>query len=921
NWTGTISVSKTGWGFNPWQLAYSNVISDITNQDFAAFQPVISGHVYSDGDGVENATVSDLTETFTATTDPNGYYELTVDYNWSGTIKAKPESMAFIPAQYDFSGLLTDVNGIDFDETVRLLNRTWKVNYSNHDAYSTRWTGGFEETNVNSTILKVGYDRRYDTYMTCGLRFASFDVARQAVILDAYLTLIRATSVPAYEYICTRGEKNPDAPPFSSSGPSLWTRSRTYAKKTWGWTGGSANTPHVIRELEGIVEEITSLPGWSPGNAIVFLLDSAYTDDTSSPFTFYAIDYSLSKQGLLTVNYKYAPRISGRVITAQGQAVPDVQLNADNGGGSALTDSLGYYELCVPPEWSGIITPNKDFWAFELSPRTYQNVYSDKINQNFTGIAPVTISGSAKDVNDVPIADVSVSADNGGGTGVTGDDGYYELMVPYDWSGAISASNPLWFFEPNELTYENLSEDATNQDFTGTAGVILSGYVININEGGIEGVEVEANNGGKIGTTDSNGFYELAVLPGWSGKIKPGKKGRNFTPTVRSYSNLAGDLTNQNFVSLALRVCADGSGDFPTIQQAIDAAFDGDEVIIEPGIYNGTGNYNIYFWGKAITVRSVAPNNPAIVAATIIEPNTITIGFRFQRAEQADSVVDGITIRRCIGTAAIYCSRGSPSIYCSYSSALISNCVIRNNSGSGLRCSKSELNVRNCIFTGNRGAYSDYHAETSRGGGIWFLGENISITNCTFSGNAADFGGGVCSYTSSNEMNKMTISNCIFRDNDANDGPQIALTPYYKDKPSTVSVSYSDVQGGEAAVYIEPSGTLEWGDGNLDIDPCFAVPGYWDLNGTPEDVNDDFWVDGDYHLKSESGRWEPNSQIWVYDTNTSSCIDAVRALMPATPIQIGPRNYGPTISESTWGPMAAPPRQACHYQIQVILQT
>ncbi|MHC4546711.1 MAG: right-handed parallel beta-helix repeat-containing protein, partial [Planctomycetota bacterium] len=111
---------------------------------------------------------------------------------------------------------------------------------------------------------------------------------------------------------------------------------------------------------------------------------------------------------------------------------------------------------------------------------------------------------------------------------------------------------------------------------------------------------------------------------------------------------------------------------------------------------------------------------------------------------------------------------GGAGIYCSYSSALISNCVIRNNSGSGLRCSKSELNVRNCIFTGNRGAYSDYHAETSRGGGIWFLGENISITNCTFSGNAADFGGGVCSYTSSNEMNKMTISNCIFRDNDAN---------------------------------------------------------------------------------------------------------------------------------------------------------
>lgn len=897
NWTGTISVSRTGWGFNPWQLTYSNVISDITNQDFAAFQPVISGHVYSDGNGVENAIVSDLTGTFTATTDPNGYYELTVDYNWSGTIKANPESMAFIPAQYDFSGLLTDVNGVDFNETVRLLTRTWKVNYSNNDAYSTRWTGGFEETNVSSPILKVGYDRRYDTYMTCGLRFAPFDVAKQAVILDAYLTLIRATSVPSYEYIRTRGERNPDALPFSSSGPSLWARSRTYAQKTWGWTGGSANTPHVIRELEGIVEEITSLLGWSPGNAIVFLLDPAYTDDTSSPFTFYAIDHSLSNEGLLTVEYEYAPRISGRVITHQGQPVPDVQLNADNGGGSALTNSLGYYELCVPPEWSGIITPNKDFWTFELSPRTYQNVYSDKTNQNFTGIAPVTISGSVKDVNDVPIADVSVSADNGGGTGVTGDDGHYELMVPYDWSGAISASNPLWFFEPNELTYENLSEDVTNQDFTGTAGVILSGYVTNRSGGCIEGVEVAANNGGGIGTTDSNGFYELAVLPGWSGTVKPSKNGRNFIPTIRSYSNLTVDLTNQNFVSLALMVWADGSGDFPTIQQAIDAAFDGDEVIIEPGIYTGPGNCDIYFRGKAITVRSIEPNNPAVVAATIIEPNTLfAIGFNFRQGEQAHSVIDGLTIRRCIGWAAIECYHdssptirnciigdnysydsgrfGGVGIACYESSPVISNCVIRNNYGSGLRCSISDPTVRNCTFTGNRASHIRYYGDkTLFGGGILFEGGDISVINCTFSGNVADVGGGICSFGSYAYINNMTISNCIFRDNDANDGPQIALIDY-KDYPLTVSVSYSVVQGGEAAVFVDPCCMLNWGDGNLDIDPCFAETGFWHFNDTPEDFNDDFWVDGDYHLKSETGRWDPNSQTWIYDTNTSPCIDA-----------------------------------------------
>ena len=41
----------------------------------------------------------------------------------------------------------------------------------------------------------------------------------------------------------------------------------------------------------------------------------------------------------------------------------------------------------------------------------------------------------------------------------------------------------------------------------------------------------------------------------------------------------------------------------------------------------------------------------------------------------------------------------------------------------------------------------------------------------------------------------------------------------------------------------------------------------------PEDHDDDFWVEGDYHLKSQAGRWDPYSQSWVQDEVTSPCID------------------------------------------------
>jgi hypothetical protein len=46
-------------------------------------------------------------------------------------------------------------------------------------------------------------------------------------------------------------------------------------------------------------------------------------------------------------------------------------------------------------------------------------------------------------------------------------------------------------------------------------------------------------------------------------------------------------------------------------------------------------------------------------------------------------------------------------------------------------------------------------------------------------------------------------------------------------------------------------------DGSTDADPCFADP-----------------CTGDYHLKSEGGRWDANSETWVGDDVTSPCIDA-----------------------------------------------
>ena len=70
----------------------------------------------------------------------------------------------------------------------------------------------------------------------------------------------------------------------------------------------------------------------------------------------------------------------------------------------------------------------------------------------------------------------------------------------------------------------------------------------------------------------------------------------------------------------------DGPADFNNLQAAIDDANHGDVIEVQPGTYTGDGNSDIDFLGKAITVRSIDPNDPNIVAATIIDCNEEGIG-------------------------------------------------------------------------------------------------------------------------------------------------------------------------------------------------------------------------------------------------------------------------------------------------------
>jgi hypothetical protein len=86
--------------------------------------------------------------------------------------------------------------------------------------------------------------------------------------------------------------------------------------------------------------------------------------------------------------------------------------------------------------------------------------------------------------------------------------------------------------------------------------------------------------------------------------------------------------------------------DYPTIQQGIDAAQNGDTVIVADGVYTGIGNKDLDFRGKSITVKSA--NGPA---STIIDCGGLGRGVYFHSGETTESVLSGFTIKNASPTA------------------------------------------------------------------------------------------------------------------------------------------------------------------------------------------------------------------------------------------------------------------------------
>ncbi len=276
----------------------------------------------------------------------------------------------------------------------------------------------------------------------------------------------------------------------------------------------------------------------------------------------------------------------------------------------------------------------------------------------------------------------------------------------------------------------------------------------------------------------------------------------------------------------------------PTIQAGIDAASDGDTVLLADGTYTGCGNYNVDFKGKSMTVKSVSGPEHCIIDCQgngrgflVNNHETVTFeGLTIKNGDAGDGHEGGgiyanysdIIVVDCVFNSNSASSGGAVSPYFSHSS--FSNCTFTTNIASSRGGAVSPYyssSFSNCSFTGNSangdgGAVSTYasssfsncsftgNSATDDGGAVSSDSESAitSFSNCTFTTNSASSRGGAV-YCSSPPHSSSSFSNCIFTTNSASSGGAVHSASSFSNCSFTGNSSNGD--GGAASSSISSS--------------------------------------------------------------------------------------------------------------------
>ncbi|MEZ4652871.1 MAG: FlgD immunoglobulin-like domain containing protein [Candidatus Eisenbacteria bacterium] len=217
------------------------------------------------------------------------------------------------------------------------------------------------------------------------------------------------------------------------------------------------------------------------------------------------------------------------------------------------------------------------------------------------------------------------------------------------------------------------------------------------------------------------------------------------------------------------RIRADGSGDYPTIKDAMDVAAPGSVIELEDGVYRGDGNRDLDFNNTAMTLRSVSGNPEACVIdceGTVADNHR---GIFVDLNHDIGPVVEGIKIINGHVGSNGHWSYGGGGIDLTVGSRLVVvNCIVEactsDIAGGGVGSGGGTIEMEGCIIRGNWTAGQS-------GGGLSAVDARIRLRDCRFEGNFLTGSGGAIRLTGCD----LEAIGCVFQNNRAIDGGAITI--------------------------------------------------------------------------------------------------------------------------------------------------
>ena len=295
-------------------------------------------------------------------------------------------------------------------------------------------------------------------------------------------------------------------------------------------------------------------------------------------------------------------------------------------------------------------------------------------------------------------------------------------------------------------------------------------------------------------------------------------------------------------------VLPDGSGDFPTIQAAIDGVGEGDVIELGDGTFQGTGNHDVYF-NKDIVLRSAGDNPDLCIIDCEGDAETYQRGISIAGGTPNSAVIRGIkiinghmdimggglrcggspTIENCVFAGNHTDSWGGGGVYCEHEGASFFDCRFEENtagSGGGAYVTQgASVRFERCVFQGNSSGgcavmildsawFIDCTFLENGGSGgaldVWDV-TNTEIRNCSFVGNTSTQSGALVLA----QLTSWILVNTILAFNDT-------PLPVSAQQVGAMSVSCCDVFGNEGGDWVGCLEGLEGTAGNISADPLFC---------------------------------------------------------------------------------------------------